>query len=185
MANIMFFVGGTIIHHRENLLTDVDLKCAKKSLKAGDVVLVGGKRRFSSLVIRGPVTHAMLYIGSRRFIHAVVDGIEIDSLHAVFCEYDTLVILRPIDVDKKKIKKALRYALSRVGVPFDFEFNNNPEALYCSELICKVFKYADIKTGLNISGKSAIHPTKFVNRHFKIVFLSHSLGLKKGTLIIK
>lgn len=185
MANIMFFIGGTIIHHRENILTDADLKCAKKLLKPGDVVLVGGKRRFSSLVIRGPVTHAMLYIGSRRFIHAVVDGTEIDSLHAVFCEYDTMAILRAIDVDKKKIKEALKYALRLVGVPFDFEFNNNPEAIYCSELICKVFKYAGIKTGLRISGTSAIHPTKFVNRHFKIIFLSHSLGLKNGTLIIK
>lgn len=177
MANIMFFVGGTIIHHRENLLTDADLKRAKKSLKAGDVVLVGGHRRFSSLVIKGPVTHAMLYIGSRRFVHAVVDGIEIDSLHAVFCEYDTMVILRAIDADKNKIKKALKFALSRVGVPFDFEFNNNPEAFYCSELILRAFRDAGIKTGLRVSGTSPIHPMKFVNKHFRIVFLSHGLEL--------
>ncbi len=175
IANLIFFFGSTIIHPRKNLLSNDDLKSAKKLLKKGDIVLVGGLRRLSSMIIHGPITHAMMYIGHRRFIHAICDGVGIDSLHKIFCEYDTMAILRPKTTSKEKIKKAIAFALSKIGTPFDFEFKNDQKKFYCSELVNDSLKFAKIKTGLSKTNNQ-IHPKLFINSHFKKIFHSHNLN---------
>lgn len=178
LANIIFFFGGTIIHPRKNLLKNHDLREAKKVLKKGDIVLVGGLRRFSSLIIKGPLTHSMMYIGHRGFIHSIADGVEIDNMHSVFCEYDTMLILRSKCQNQQKINKAVTFALSKIGHPFDFEFKDDQEKFYCSELLNSAFKYAKIENGLPEHGKKSIHPKRFINKNFKAVFISHNLTIK-------
>lgn len=189
LANIIFYIGGTIIHHRKNLLSKQDIKKTKKILRPGDIILVGGLRRISSLIIKGPVTHAMFYIGYNRIIHAVVDGVEIDHLYDIFCEYDTVAVLRSIDSlhdskkYSKKIKKALSYTHEQLGKPFDFEFTNDNKKLYCSELIYRTFKNAGLDPGFTVSDKhKTIHPLKFINNHFHLLFLSHNLKLVNGKI---
>lgn len=174
MANMIFFFGKTIIYPRKNLLSNEDLKMAKQLLKKGDVILVGGLRRLSSLIIKGPHTHAMLYIGRSNVVHAVCDGVAIDSLQAVFGEYDTMAILRPKTKSRKKIENACNYAISKLGIPFDYEFQDGSEKFYCSELVKTSLEHAKIKTGIEKS-KIPIHPKSFKNSYFKVIFLSHNL----------
>lgn len=173
---MVFFLARTIIHRRKNLLNKNDIKLAGKFLKKGDIVLVGGLRRLSSFVIKGPLTHALLYIGNKRFIHAVCDGVETDSLETIFKEYDTLLILRSKNENQKKISKAIKYSLEKIGTPFDYEFTCDKAKFYCSELILNAFDQAGIKTGLKIN-HSQIHPKSFINSYFKIIFQSHNLNL--------
>lgn len=189
-ANIIFYIGGTIIHHRKNLLSKQDIKKTGNILRPGDIILVGGLRRISSLIITGPVTHAMLYVGQNRVIHAVVDGVEIDHMYDIFCEYDTIIVLRSIESlhdpkqYSKKIKKALSYAHKQLGKPFDFEFSRDNKKLYCSELIYRSFKNAGLDTGFTISEEQkSAHPLKFVNNHFQLLFLSHNLKLVNGKIV--
>ena len=132
-------------------MTKSDLKTATKLLKRGDVVLVGGLRRFSSLIIKGQVTHAMLYVGNKRFVHAVCDGVESDSLTTIFREYDTLIILRPKTTSKEKINKAIKFTLDKIGTPFDYEFTTDKQKFYCSELVLRALDQAGIKTGLQLN----------------------------------
>ena len=190
LANIAFFVFGTIIHNRKNLLNKKDIRRAKKLLKPGDIILVGGLRRLSSLVIKGPVTHSMIYLGNNRIIHAIADGVETDHLYEIFCEYDTMIILRSVENQlnpksyRKKIKKILAYAKSQIGKPYDFEFKLSKKEFYCTELIYFAFKKGHLDSGLQIARKEMpLHPLKFVNNHFQIIFLSHNLKLLNGKII--
>jgi uncharacterized protein YycO len=184
LANLMFFVFGTIIHHRKNLLNKHDIKRAKRLLKQGDIILVGGLRRLSSYVIRGPVTHSMIYLGHNRVIHAVADGVEIDHLYEIFCEYDTMMILRTVDhrlapkTYHKKIKKLIEYTKSKIGKPYDFEFEPSKTKFYCTELLFYALEHAGINTGLQlVRKKMPLSPTQFISNHFHIIFLSHNLKL--------
>lgn len=201
LANLIFCIGRTIIHRRKNFLTKQDRAAAEKLLHRGDIVLVGGLRRFSSLIIKGPITHAMLYVGKKRFVHAVCDGVETDSLPTIFREYDTMIILRPKRGAKRSannlasgasaqgreegtlshstpsssLNKAINFALSKIGTPFDFEFKRDKKKVYCSELIMEAYASAGIPTGIkNRNGQ--IHPHLFINSHFSVIFHSQSLG---------
>lgn len=173
-ANLIFCIGKTIIHRRKNLLNQADRSAAEKLLHRGDIVLVGGLRRFSSLIIKGPITHAMIYIGKKQFVHAVCDGVETDSLQAIFREYDTMIIIRSKHVAPSRLNKAISFALAKIGTPFDFEFKRDKKKFYCSELIINAFDYAKIPTGISVS-TSPVHPRFFINRHFSVIFRSHNL----------
>lgn len=189
LANIVFFIIGTIIHHRKNLLNKKDIRLAKSLLKKGDIILVGGLRRLFSVVLREPVTHSMIYLGHNRVIQAVIDGVEIDHLYEIFCEYDTMIILREIEhrlnpqIYHKKIEKIIEYTKSKIGKPYDFEFKTSKKRFYCTELLYFAFQKAHLDTGLQLLRKKApLHPLKFINNHFDIIFLSHNLKLVNGEI---
>jgi cell wall-associated NlpC family hydrolase len=185
-ANILFFLGGTIIHPRKNALKPSDLKKAQKILKRGDLVLVGGLRRISKLAInpRGFITHSLIYLGRRSFIHSIADGVEIDGTHDIFCEYDTMIILRPKTHSKTKITKLEKVAKSLIGTPYDFEFNKDKSKLYCTQFVQRSYEMAGIKTGISKS-KNPILPEDFLNSNFNLVFTSHNLEITPKVNLIK
>ena len=184
LANVLFFVFGTVIHHRKNLLNHSDCFWATQKLRKGDVVLVGGLRRLSSMVIGDVVTHAMLYAGRRAFIHAVADGVEEDSLHTVFSEYDTIVILRVKRVHSVDIQKVIQFARLQIGKPYNFEFNSQKGKFYCTELVYDAFRFAKVNIGLSLRKKRghALLPYEYLNDYFEIIFLSHNLKWAHGKL---
>lgn len=178
-ANLAFFFGRIVIYSRRKLLNKCDIQTATKLLRKGDVVLVGGLRRFSSFVIRGPITHVMLCVGKKGFVHAVCDGVEVDGMDRIFREYDTLLILRPKTKSLSKINRAVNYAVGQIGVPFDYEFENDKHKFYCSELVFQALESAGIKTGVRIRGE-AVHPMSFINNCFDVVCYSHNLKMTNG-----
>jgi uncharacterized protein YycO len=185
-ANIIFFIGGTIIHPRKNHLKRTDLKRAKKVLKKGDIILVGGLRRVSKLAIspKGCITHSMMYLGYRSFIHSIGDGVEIDGMHDIFCEYDTMIVLRTKNRPKAKIAKLLKTAKELLGTPYDFEFSKDNNKLYCTEFVYKCYKKSGLKTGIP-KGTHPIRPENFLNSSFEIVFTSHNLEIIPKVNLIK
>ena len=197
-ANILYFFTGIIIHPRKNLLSHQDLIKARLILRKGDIALLGNLRETSALFIRGSVTHTALYTGRRRFIHAIGDGVEYVSLHHLFTEYDTMVVLRlPRATNKKKsiIKKAISYAHSQLGKPYDFDFKKGIDKIFCTELINESYRHAGHDTKLRTITKVksfedkilkyistatfALRPEQFMESNFDIVFLSHNLRVKK------
>lgn len=184
LSNAIFFVGGMIIHHRKNLLNNLDFVKAVYNLKKGDTVLVGGLRRFSSLIIGRPFTHTLLYVGGRRFIHAIGDGVEYVSVHDIFCEYDTMLILRPKHLSKIELKKACMYAQQQIGKPYNFDFTMDEERFYCAELIAYAYKNAGYDCGifeeLKKRHSEVIRPSFFIEKKFKVVMKSHTLKEHHG-----
>lgn len=185
-ANILFFFGGTVIHHRKNLLNNWDFLRATHRLKAGDIVLVGGLRRLSSIFIGNTVTHTLLYVGWRRFIHSIADGVEYAILHDIFCEYDTMVILRPKKISKEKMRKIIECAEAQIGKPYDFDFEIGGKKFYCSELIEFACHRAGFDCGIEPrpekNREDIIRPLNFINDKLNVIMLSHNLRLRNGSL---
>jgi hypothetical protein len=202
-AHFVYFITGIIVHVRKNLLTHEDLIKARLELRKGDIVLLGNLREISSLFIKGTVTHAALYVGRKKFVHAIGDGVGYASLHHLFTEYDTLVILRlPKRIKKRRriVKKAIAYAKEQIGKPYDYEFSKDEDKFFCTELVNAAYKHAGHITKLATVGKfhgfleglvkrislapKALLPEKFLQGNFRVVFVSHNLKVKKKRLIL-
>lgn len=194
-ANFVYFLTGIVVHQRKNQLNHWDLVKARVNLKKGDVVLWGNLREVSSLFIKGPVTHASLYIGRKKFVEAVGDGVTVNALHHFFTEYDTLIILRlpkKTKNKKRKVKIAIETALQQVGKPYDFGFHKGADQFFCTELVNYAYQKAKHNTKLEtvgrfrkaeksivkkyISSSRALHPIKMAeDGNFDVVFMSHNL----------
>jgi hypothetical protein len=205
LCNIIFFFTQIIIHPRKNLLTYWDLVKARLVLQRGDIVLMGNFRKLFGAELHEPVSHSSIYVGRRRLIHAVGDGVRHFSSHLLFTHADTLVILRiPSNVPHRRhtINKAVEYAESQFGKPYDYEFKKGPACFFCSELVNESFKHAGHKTRISSVKKprklikkieemflphavDALHPKDFVKGRFDVVFLSHNLKLKRNTLVFE
>ncbi|MFH0701259.1 MAG: YiiX/YebB-like N1pC/P60 family cysteine hydrolase [Candidatus Woesearchaeota archaeon] len=197
-ANIVYFISGIVIHKRRNLLSHKDLLKARMLLRKGDILLVGNLRELSHLFITGPLTHALIYIGGRKFVHAIADGVQYTTLHHLFTEYDTMIILRlpkSVPFRKKKIMAAIKHAEEQIGKPYDFDFTSDKNKFFCTELVNSAYTHAGHDTGLHtmeqfrtfkekiekvvISAIKALHPEKFIEGNFDIIFMSHNIELKR------
>lgn len=204
IANAIYFVTGIIIHPRKNLLSHKDLLQARIKLRKGDITLLGNLKETSSLFIKGKVTHTALYVGRRRFIHAIGDGVEYVSLHHLFTEYDTMVILRlpkTTKYRKSTIKKAILFAHEQLGKPYDFDFSRGVDKIFCTELVNESYLHAGHKTNLRtfsrvknfeekierfISNASvALRPEQFMESNFDIIYVSHNLKVKRKLVFKK
>jgi hypothetical protein len=198
VANLIYFSTGIIIHPRRNLLSHKDLIRARLVLKKGDIALLGNLRETSSIFIRGSVTHTAIYLGYKKFIHAIGDGVEYVSLHHLFTEYDTLVILRlPNHVQRRRktINQAISYAQEQLGKPYDFDFTKGVDKIFCTELVNESYRHAGHNTNLRTIGRiktfeekilnyisnisRALRPEQFMESNFDIIFLSHNLKVKR------
>ena len=197
-ANFLYLLTGIVVHPRRNLLSHGDLIRARFLLRKGDVALWGNLREVSSLFIRGPLTHASIYVGHRQFIEAVGDGVREASMHHMFTEYDTLVILRLPKTThnrKKMIIDVIKHAQAQIGKPYDFDFSHRSNKFFCTELVNYAYKKAGYDTKLRTLGKfnpkkhtfidkiitasRALHPVRFAEEgNFDRVFISHNLSLR-------
>jgi len=102
-------------------------------IKKGDVLLRRYEKFISGRLIPGFYTHAAVYIGDDRVIHAIGKGVcNEDILTFMHCDY--VAVLRPpegTDADKTS-----KLALECVGLPYDwaFEFKND-HRYTCTELV--------------------------------------------------
>jgi uncharacterized protein YycO len=185
--NLIHYLGDLLIHRSGNYLTKKDLKQARSHFKCGDLVLVGGLRLLSSSIINGPVTHALIYLGAHRFIHATSQGVSLIKLKSVFKDYDTLMILRHPDMNKTQSKVVLQFLKEQLGKPYDFEFSNAEDRFYCSDLAYQAYSAAGLDLELPPKQRylsyEAIHPMDYTKSNLQVVFLSHNLDFKGGRLV--
>jgi len=186
-ANVLFALGITKFTWRKPHLRRSDRRKALRIVKPGDVVLVGSHRRLSSWAIHGPVTHAVLYIGRKKIIHAAGDGVTDASFNFLFREYDTMLIVRPRKISKKHIKKIIAYAKSQIGKPFDYDFGEHSQKVYCTKLVFDSFEKSGFDTGMIEAQKNhkeliseAMHPALFLEGNFDVQFHSKSIVHIKG-----
>jgi len=203
LANIVYFLTGIIYQPRKNLLSRKDLFKARFKLRKGDIVLLGNMRETSSLLIPGVFTHAAIYIGHKRFIHAIADGVGIASLYHFFTTYDTMAILRIVRHTRHKrriIRRAIKFAKQQIGKPYNFEFTKTKESFFCTELVNSSFKYAGYTTGIatyghfitlaekiekNITAAAkALKPDRILQGNFCVVFISHNLAFKGKKIVL-
>lgn len=100
-------------------------------IEPGDIVLRGYNNYLDGFFIPGTFSHSSIYVGDGKIIHAVAEGVhKIDIIDFLRC--DRFCILRPKDKDSATL--AVERAKAFLGTPYDFDFVDGDNALYCHEL---------------------------------------------------
>lgn len=108
-------------------------------LQPGDIILTRGKL---ASIIPGYYSHAILYIGNGMVVHAVSDGVVVQSIYdAISSDVSAVGIYRVKTSSYIKLA-AVQWALSKVGYPYDYSWLVYPggkqvygSSYYCSELV--------------------------------------------------
>jgi len=201
-ANLSFIFSRLIVHRRENRLSFNDLFQANLRLRKGDIVLCGEQETVFSDIIGDVVNHAVIYVGRRRFVEAIGKGVGYVSFYQLFTQHNNLVILRTAKGTKRKIiHQAVRWAESKIGKPYDYEWSAKNEAFFCSKLVNQAYLAAGYPTKLRsmtaprslkrkiqtkiTKAANALHPVRMVKGNFRVIFLSHNLELAGKRLRLK
>jgi len=108
-------------------------------LKFGDIILRTYDHYLDGLIIPGFYSHAAIYVGDNKIIHAVGDGVSYTDTFE-FCKCDGVAIVRPKTTEENK-KLACEYAVAQLGKEYDFWFNFENENVYCcTELVYWSYK---------------------------------------------
>jgi uncharacterized protein YycO len=114
-----------------------------KVIKPGDILLRGYTQFLDGYFIPGTYSHAALYLGDKDgkedvVIHAMTPAVQYTNL-VTFMRCDKLCVIRP-DVSDDDKELAMFKAVSKLGVPYDYDFvfeesDNTKRKFCCSELI--------------------------------------------------
>ena len=120
-----------------------DIEKILNLIRPGDVLLRGYNKYLDGKFIPDEkgYSHAGIYIGNNEVVHAVAPCVE--KTHLIdFCEADRIMVLCPTGGQIN----AIATALSKIGVPYDFDYKTDRGKLYCFELIANCYPAANIQT---------------------------------------
>jgi uncharacterized protein YycO len=159
-SDIRIYPGGFILFGSSSYhINGKNMRSILNVIKPGDVLLRRYSHYLGSVLIPGHFSHAAIYVGDDNVIHMLGEGINKEDL-LTFLRCDDILILRS-DPDLAIQVDAI-YAVARSnelfekGISYDFNFDNNPERLYCAEFINYVY-------GNCIDNKKIINPDDFLD----------------------
>lgn len=144
-------------------------------VKSGDVILAHREWSATNILIADFWKHAAI-IHDGRVIESVMDGIRSVSLAKWLYCHDYITILRPKFCDAQIAFIASYNAYQKIGLPYDYKFDDSIDAFYCSELV--YYSY-DIAMGHDCPftlretlGVATVTPQDFINAKdkFEIVW---------------
>ena len=126
-----------------NYIDGCDITRIMQIVQPGDVLIRGYDEYLDGKFIPDELgySHAGLYVGDNQLIHACSPCVQYVSL-IDFCTCDRIMVLRPI----YGMDKAIEFAKSRVGVPYDFNYDSDKGRLYCFELIANAYSCVEFET---------------------------------------
>lgn len=126
-----------------------------KFLRPGQIILTVDKKKLTSLLIPGQMTHAALCVFKRAPYDQLlsVNAFEVAEMtHSDFTrsdffdickESDRVVLMQCLDWDHDYTRRVIDACLGFQGATYDVEFDLGVKALYCSELIYQADWHAD------------------------------------------
>lgn len=114
-------------------------------IRKGDVICRKYSYYLDSYFIKGAYSHSGICISDLNMIHAVAEGVgEVDILDFVK-DTDGFIILRPNYSNSEDLEKAITFAISQKGKPYDFIFNGKDvNYFYCHELTWNSLKEGNV-----------------------------------------
>lgn len=105
-------------------------------LRPGDIVLRRYDHYLDSALIPGDYSHSSVYIGGKKIIHAVAEGVK--EIHVIdFCQADGICVMRPKCGQRTAVNRVKKW----VGKHYDFKFNSTDSSeFYCHELSATAYK---------------------------------------------
>lgn len=188
-ANMIHFFGDLKVLPVMNQLTKEDIKKFKKTLKPGDVVLAGGLGLLSSLFVQGAVTHALIYLGKKKFVHVTAHGVGKAKTKVLYKNSDTLMILRHPDMNKIKLKQLSHFLKGQMGLPYNFDFEKTDDSYICSDLVKDAFDACDLTLELppmdTYLFHELVHPKDYAScKVLEVQYMSSNLKMKDGRVVL-
>ena len=115
---------------------------AYSKLVPGDIIVTRKRGEPTNVFIPGFYTHSMMYVGDANVVEATSLGVhETDVLDALMSK-DHFAILRPKFCSQVEMKLIANKAkeLKSKNIKYDYSFELDNEAFYCSELIYFCYK---------------------------------------------
>jgi len=176
-----------------------------------DLVLLANKSYIGGRFVPGRFTHSAIYLGSEaelrasgqwndpairplhekiraggRFVEAVHPIVKLARPDELF-QVDAVALIRP-ELSAGQRRAAARSAVSTLGVPFDYYFDNStPEALACTEVIPNAMPALGLRERLSY-GRPAVVPDDLVAqaiRGERMRLVEHVRGTKDGGFVVE
>ena len=113
-------------------------------IKSGDIICRSYNYYLDSFLIPGKYTHSGIVIKNTCIVHSIAEGVEyIDPIDFIK-DADKFIILRPKYRTNALMKVAIKKAESLIGKDYDFMFDMDKDAYYCTELTVACLNEADI-----------------------------------------
>ena len=108
----------------------------------GCILLRGYSCYLDGFFIPGMFSHSGIYAGNGKVIHAIAEGVEeMDIIDFLRC--DRFCILKP--ASEEAAITAVERTRNFLGTPYDFDFTDGTDALYCHELTANCFRECNIE----------------------------------------
>lgn len=121
--------------------------------KKGDVVCRKYNYYADSYFIKGAYSHSGICIDESNMVHAIAEGVGPVDILDFIKDTDGFILLRPHYENEESLNKAVEFAKSKIGTPYDFIFDGKDvNHFYCHELTWNSLKAA----GINIVPKEKI-----------------------------
>lgn len=103
-------------------------------IRPGDVLLRRYSNYLGSVTIPGYFSHAAILVDTCNVVHMLGDGVTKEDI-LTFMRCDDLMILRIKDDSKVNSAIAMVYDILYRGIKYDYNFDNLPKRMYCTELV--------------------------------------------------
>ncbi len=176
-----------------------------------DLVALANKTYIGGRQIPGRFTHVAIYLGDEaelramgmwndpavrphhdairngvRFIEALRPVVRLAAPDLVL-QVDSAALVRPA-LSLSQRRAAMRYALSTIGVPFDYWFDNStPENLSCTELVTNAMPSLELRELVSY-GRPAVMPDDLVARAIRgegLQLVEHVRGTPEGGFVVE
>lgn len=155
------------------LVTGDEKQLITKFIRRGDILL---RKRFDYVddwFLPGFFSHAAIYIGRGKIIHAIEKGVVKDNL-LDFLHADAVVVLRHKHLTKEEINGIISKAMTAKGCQYDFSFNFGEYSRFsCTELVYFAFeKFLNIYPKKYLFKKLILPDDFFWDCNLDLVFAS-------------
>lgn len=136
-------------------------------MRQGDILLSREAWHFTNLFIPGFWSHAAIY-GDGQVVESVAPSVQIVDWKDWVIEKHNWCILRPMDETPETGEEVFKYAKTLRGRLYDYVFEKNNSAFFCSELVYEAWetcsKWAgDVFTKRKTFGQWTVTPDDFYN----------------------
>ena len=132
---ITIWIGQRHMPYSHKLITGKHYFEIVDRLSPGVVFVTQKYGELTNILIPGKWTHAAIYVGDGWVVEALGVGVTKTHIIDFLLSKDEVAVLSPKFGSEGQMAGAAKYALGKVGTPYDYEFKGDNQAFYCSELV--------------------------------------------------
>jgi len=152
--------------------------------KPGDILVRGFKRYIDGYFIPGVFSHAGLVVNDGNVIHSMAEGVfKQDVINFCRCDFMAVLRFKESKVTEDDIQQACDNAEKLLGKKYDFEFEDNDDEYYCTEMVLKawehklIIKPAVVKLLFGLIKKETINPDQFrKHKDLSVVYQTNNIS---------